>query len=186
MLTYTPCPLCVVLDLLTCIPYSPSHNVWEMDMGRFEQLMSKPLGPHGIDLTVLQPFRLENLRDSIKNNPYFWQGPYTKLAIEPATYIFTYRFFGNWSADADDGYLSRENYATFMGVEGEPGNYKYKQGHERIPENVSLPLQSSVVELKRVEESGLMLTCSRNENSGTSDLSTSTSPPSASTPSRGC
>jgi hypothetical protein len=114
-----------------------------MDMERFERLISKPLGPNGIDLSVIQPFRVENFHISVSTNPYFWQGPYSKIALEPAAYIFTYRFYGNWSEGSTDGYLSRESYATFMGVTGEPGNYKYTPGHERIPENVS-PLKIHV------------------------------------------
>ena len=60
------------------------------------------------------------------------------MAVNAAAHAFTYRFFGNWSAEnPGEGYLDLETLKSFEGVTGEPGSFQWEQGRERIPENVS-------------------------------------------------
>jgi hypothetical protein len=71
--------------------------------------MAMPLGPNGIDLIVLAPFRLERIKHSIANGRYF-TGPFFQLAINnPATYQFIYRYFANHTAETPERSLYRRN-----------------------------------------------------------------------------
>ncbi|KAH7026683.1 Chloroperoxidase [Microdochium trichocladiopsis] len=124
---------------------SPTRNdVWydndpaSIHIERFTSLYNRGLtkpGKGGIDLTVLTPHRQEWTRHSIANNPYYWNGPFTGLAVVTATHIFTYRFHANYTTGSLDGYLDGEALKLWEGVSGEPGNFKFTYGSERIPPN---------------------------------------------------
>jgi hypothetical protein len=107
-------------------------------MSQFEQLMAMPQGPNGIDLTVLVPFRLSRIHNSIATNGHYFAGPFTHIAINAATFFFTYRYFANHTVDHPEGYLDAETLKSFESVTGEKGSYKWTPGHERIPENVGI------------------------------------------------
>jgi hypothetical protein len=113
-------------------------NPVSLDLPIFEQLMAMPLGPNGYDLTVMHPFRGARFNDSVATNGHYFAGPFTHFAINTATYLFTYHFFANHSAEHPDGYLDAETLKSFEGVTGSPGNFKWSSGRERIPENVRL------------------------------------------------
>jgi hypothetical protein len=106
-------------------------------LGQFEQLLSMPLGPNGIDVSVLTAFRIDRVKHSIATNGHYFAGPLTFIALNPATYLFTYRFFANHTAGNLEGYLDAKTLMSFEGVTGEKGNYEWSPGQERIPENVS-------------------------------------------------
>lgn len=110
-------------------------DVDSVNIPHFQQLWDMPQGPQGYDLTVMHPFRSKRFYHSVANNPYFFNGPYTTLAVQTATYIFTFQFFANHSAEHPDGFLDGETLKSFESVVGEPGNFKYIPGHEKIPEN---------------------------------------------------
>lgn len=96
-----------------------------------------PLGPNGIDIPVLSAFRINRVRHSIATNGHYFAGPLTFFALNPATYLFTYRFFANHTAENPEGYLDAKTLMSFEGITGEKGNYKWSSGQEKIPENVS-------------------------------------------------
>ncbi|USP80352.1 uncharacterized protein yc1106_07626 [Curvularia clavata] len=106
-----------------------------LDMSQFEELMAMPKGPNGYDLTVMLPFRGSRFNNSIATNGRYFAGPFTHFAINTATYLFTYHFFRNHSAEFPDGYLSAETLKSFEGVTGEPGSFQWASGREKIPEN---------------------------------------------------
>ncbi|EOA83046.1 hypothetical protein ACJQWK_04537 [Exserohilum turcicum] len=132
---------------------SSSHNRFEVDgsptrsdlystgdpvslnLAYFDQLLSMPLGKNGIDIPVMTAFRLDRTRHSIATNGHYFSGPLQALALNPATYQFTYRFFANHTAENPEGYLDAKTLMSFQGVTGEKGNYKWAPGQERIPEN---------------------------------------------------
>ncbi|CAN9089997.1 unnamed protein product [Alternaria alternata] len=132
---------------------SASHNRFEVDgsptrsdlystgdpvslnLSYFEQLLSMPLGKNGIDPSVITQFRLDRTRHSIATNGHYFSGPLQALALNPATYQFTYRFFANHTAENPEGYLDAKTLMSFQGVTGEKGNYKWARGQEKIPEN---------------------------------------------------
>jgi hypothetical protein len=108
-----------------------------LNLAQFEQLVAMPKGPNGYDLTVMHQFRGARFNSSIATNGHFFTGPFTHLAVNAAAHLFTYRLFGNWSAEhPGEGYLDLETLKSFEGVTGEPGNFQWEQGRERIPENV--------------------------------------------------
>lgn len=88
-----------------------------------------------VTLDSLTKFRSFRFDTQIANNPYFFNGPFTGVAVQPAAYTFIYRFMANHSAENPIGLLSHENIATWFGVSGSSGQYTVKQGYERIPDN---------------------------------------------------
>jgi hypothetical protein len=107
-----------------------------LDLSQFEQLMAMPVGPNGYDLTVMHPFRGARFNNSVATNGHYFAGPFTHFALNTATYLFTYHFFANHSAEHPEGYLSGETLKSFEGVIGSAGSFKWSSGRERIPENV--------------------------------------------------
>ncbi|CAI6341405.1 unnamed protein product [Periconia digitata] len=115
--------------------YSTGDPV-SLNLEQFEQLAAMPQGPNGYDLTVMSKFRGASFNNSIATNGHFFTGPFTHLAVNAAAHAFTYRLFGNWSAEhPGEGYLDLETLKSFEGVTGEPGNFQWEHGRERIPEN---------------------------------------------------
>jgi hypothetical protein len=107
-----------------------------LDLSQFEQLMAMPVGPNGYDLTVMHPFRGARFNNSVATNGHYFAGPFTHFALNTATYLFTYHFFANHSAEHPEGYLSGETLKSFEGVTGSAGSFKWSPGREKIPENV--------------------------------------------------
>ena len=96
-----------------------------------------PLGPNGIDSDVMTAFRLKRVRHSIATNGHYFAGPLTFFALNPATYLFTYRLLANHTAENPEGYLDAETLMSFQGVtKNSAGKYEWAPGRERIPENV--------------------------------------------------
>lgn len=98
-------------------------------------MYSQPLGPNGYDLSSLTPFRASRFQQSINNNPYFFNGPFSGVLVQPAAYTFIYRFMSNKSAEYPEGYLDGEVLKSFFSVTGEAGNFQWTEGNERIPDN---------------------------------------------------
>lgn len=71
----------------------------------------------------------------IANNPYFFNGPFAGVAVQPAAYTFIFRYMANHSEADPTGKLTHEVVQSWFGVEGSNGNYNAVQGTERIPEN---------------------------------------------------
>jgi hypothetical protein len=94
-----------------------------------------PLGPNGYDLTVLTPFRASRFQQSIENNPYFFNGPFTGVLVQPAAFTFIYRFMSNKSEEYPEGYLDADVLKSFFAISGEPGSFQWNEGQERIPDN---------------------------------------------------
>lgn len=69
--------------------------------------------------------------------PYFFNGPFTGVLVQPAAYTFIYRFMSNKSAEHPQGVLNTEIMNSFFGVEEVDGKLSKigAFGHERIPEN---------------------------------------------------
>ncbi|PBP15399.1 Cloroperoxidase [Diplocarpon rosae] len=57
------------------------------------------------------------------------------VAVQPAAYTFIYRFMGNKSAQYPDGYLNSDVMKSFFSITGNPGNFKWTEGYEKIPDN---------------------------------------------------
>ena len=81
----------------------------------------------------LTSFRSQRFDTQIANNPYFFNGPFTGVVVQPAAYTFIYRFMANHSAEHPTGYLSYDVIKDWFGISGESGSYTAQQGWERIP-----------------------------------------------------
>lgn len=104
-------------------------NNYLLQMDQFKDMYSQPLGPNGYDLTTLTPFRAKRFQQSIDQNPYFFNGPFSGVLVQPAAYTFIYRFMGNKSAEYPEGYLDGEVLKSFFSVTGKtPDSFKYKAG----------------------------------------------------------
>ncbi|RDW74941.1 cloroperoxidase [Coleophoma cylindrospora] len=110
-------------------------NDYKLILDQFNDLYSQPLGPNGYDLTTLTPFRAKRFQQSIANNPYFFNGPFSGVAVQPAAYTFIYRFMSNKSAEYPEGYLNGDVLKSFFAISGSPGHFTWTEGHEQIPNN---------------------------------------------------
>jgi len=57
------------------------------------------------------------------------------VVVQPAAYTFIYRFMANKSEEHPQGKLNGDVLKSFFSITGEDGNFKYTEGHERIPDN---------------------------------------------------
>ena len=106
-------------------------------MSQFEELYN--LQPNAAtanyDLDVLLQFRKSRYQQSVSQNPYFFYGPFPGILVSQAAFTFIYRFMGNKSAEHPEGVLNQEVLKSFFAVTGEPGNFTYNPGYEKIPDN---------------------------------------------------
>lgn len=87
------------------------------------------------DLDVLNTFRAKRNAQSKANNPYYFYGPFSGIAVQPAAYTFIYRFMANKSAEHPEGLLDKATLKSFFAITGDDNNLQYTPGAERIPEN---------------------------------------------------
>lgn len=87
-------------------------------------------------LDILTEHRSRLFDESVAKNPYFFNGPFTGVLVQPAAYSFIYRFMSNKSAEHPDGKLTTDVMNSFFGVHKQKdGSLKKIPGSERIPEN---------------------------------------------------
>ena len=114
-------------------------NDYLLQLPQFEALYAKqsnvPDAQANYDLDILTAFRAERFQQSIDQNPYFFNGPFSGVAVQPAAYTFIYRFMANKSAEHPDGVLNKDILKSFFSITGDEGSFKYTPGYERIPEN---------------------------------------------------
>lgn len=79
-------------------------------------MYAQPLGPNDYDLTSLTPFRAKRFQQSIGNNQYFFNGPFTGVFVQLAAYNFIYRFMSNKLAEYPDGYHDGEVLRSFFSM----------------------------------------------------------------------
>ncbi|KJK64499.1 Peroxidase family 2 [Aspergillus parasiticus SU-1] len=70
-----------------------------------------------------------------QSNPEFYYGPVTGLIARNAGYLFPARLSRIYSQVNPEGVLTKEIVRIFFAIYGEEGNFTYRQGWERIPEN---------------------------------------------------
>ncbi|KAJ4364575.1 hypothetical protein N0V83_009171 [Neocucurbitaria cava] len=111
-----------------------SGNDYMTVTSQFQELIDYSPGGQ-VTLDSLTSFRSHRFDTQIANNPYFFNGPFSGVLVQPAAYTFIYRFMANHSAENPTGLLSYDVIQSWFGVQGSDGNYKAVQGTERIPEN---------------------------------------------------
>lgn len=112
-------------------------NDYKVIISQFQQMfdLQPDAATANYDLSVLTPFRAARFQQSIQNNPYFFNGPFSGVLVQPAAYTFIYRFMGNKSAEYPEGVLNQEVLKSFFSITGESGNFVWTEGHEKIPDN---------------------------------------------------
>jgi hypothetical protein len=91
--------------------------------------------PSSTQYDNLLDFRVSRFNDSLTTNGYFFFGPFAGILVAPAGFSFPVRMMANHSDEFPTGMLSKENLKSFFAITGESGNFKYNEGHERIPDN---------------------------------------------------
>ncbi|CAH0392774.1 unnamed protein product [Bemisia tabaci] len=88
----------------------------------------------GYDINVFFDHYKARRNNSIFTNPFYFSCPFNLIATAGA-YSFSPRLMANHSAEHPDGRLYGEVLKSFFAVSGAEGDFKYKEGHERIPDN---------------------------------------------------
>ncbi|KAF7888589.1 uncharacterized protein EAF02_003130 [Botrytis sinoallii] len=83
----------------------------------------------------LLDFRIDRFNNSITTNPYFFSSLFAGVLVSPAGYNFPVRMMSNKSAEFPEGSLTKKDLMSFFAITGESGNFQYKVGNERIPDN---------------------------------------------------
>lgn len=110
-----------------------SGNDYKTVGEQFQQMIDA--SPGSVTIDSLTSFRSSRFDTQVANNPYFFNGPFSGVLVQPAAYTFIFRFMANHSAEYPIGYLSHEVVQSWFGIQGSSGNYTAVQGTERIPEN---------------------------------------------------
>ena len=105
------------------------------------------------NLDVLIQHRQFTFDDSLNKNPYFFQAPFSGLAVANAAHTFIREYLlyhytsyqthtdiaalmSNHSAEYPDGILDKETLKSFFAItEASDGTLSWKPGYERIPDN---------------------------------------------------
>ena len=90
---------------------------------------------NSIDLDVLTDYRVTRFNESINNNPYFFNAPFSGVIASAAAWSFIYRFMANKSAENPEGLLTGDVLQSFYSVTGDYPDFTYTPGHEAIPDN---------------------------------------------------
>lgn len=109
-------------------------NNYKTVPSQFQQLIDASPGGE-VTLDSLTAFRSDRFDTQIRNNPEFFNGPFTGVLVQPAAYTFIYRFMANHSKEFPAGRLDYSTIKSWFGITGESGSYKATQGGERIPDN---------------------------------------------------
>merc|ERR1711915_754755 len=111
-----------------------SGNNYKTQADQFQELIDASPGGF-VTMESLTSFRAQRFNTQKETNPYFFNGPFTGVLVQPAAYTFIYRFMANHSEEAPAGELSYDVIKSWFAIDGESGSYTANQGHERIPEN---------------------------------------------------
>ena len=128
------------------------------EMPRWEHLYSM-LGEDGLTHDKAAAQAYYTAQYSVQNNPYYFSEPFSGL-VAPDAHNFVVHLMSNHSAENTGGYLDGENLKSFFAVTGEPGNFVYHKGMERVPYNwykrpSSQPLDTVDTNLDTVINNGM-------------------------------
>ncbi|KAL9082865.1 MAG: hypothetical protein Q9165_008750 [Trypethelium subeluteriae] len=110
-------------------------NDYLVQLSQFQALYDLGKADDNYDLQLLTDYRATRFQESIDNNPYFFNAPFSGVAAQPAAWSFIYRFMANKSAEYPEGRLTGDVLKSFYSITGEDGNFTYTPGYERIPDN---------------------------------------------------
>ncbi|KAJ5595735.1 hypothetical protein N7450_002193 [Penicillium hetheringtonii] len=100
------------------------------------------------DMDLMAKRAKDRFHETIETNPNFYYGPVTGLIARNAGYIFPGRLFRNHSRENPEGVLTKAHIRNFFAIYGEEGNFTYREGWERIPENwFKTPVDYGLIQL---------------------------------------
>ena len=116
--------------------FTSSGNDYKVQLSQFTALYELGQQNGGsVDLGVLTSYRATRFQESVSNNPYFFNAPFSGVVASPAAWSFIYRFMANKSAEYPEGLLDGETLKSFYSVTGDCPNFQYTPGNEKIPDN---------------------------------------------------
>lgn len=74
-------------------------NSWLLQMPQFQAMYKLGQPADNYDLQLLTEYRYTRFQDSVKNNPYFFNAPFSGVLVQPGAAAFIYRFMANNSAE---------------------------------------------------------------------------------------
>jgi hypothetical protein len=112
-------------------------NDYELQVSQFQTLfdLQPDAATANYDLSVLAQERVITFERSVAENPHFWYGPFTGMAVSQAAHTFIYRFMSNKSEEYPEGLLNQDVLKSFFAITGESGSFVHNPGMEEIPEN---------------------------------------------------
>lgn len=135
----------VVSSLLLGEPQglSGSHNKYEGDVSpmrgdlyqygndylvqvkQFQEFYDLGKADDNYDLDTLTAYRVTRFQESVSENPYFFNAPFSGIIASPAAWSFVYRFMANKSAEYPEGRLDGAVLKSFYSITGDDGNFQY-------------------------------------------------------------
>jgi hypothetical protein len=109
-------------------------NNYKTVAAQFQELIDYSPGGQ-VTMESLTAFRAHRFDTQVANNPYFFNGPFTGVLVQPAAYTFIYRFMANHSAENPAGLLNYDVIESWFGITKSGSKYTAQQGAERIPDN---------------------------------------------------
>lgn len=111
-------------------------NDYLLQLSQFKALYELGAADDNYDLDLLTAYRYTRFNESINNNPYFFNAPFSGVIAQPAAWSFIYRFMANKSEEYPEGQLNGEVLKSFFAITGDTEDeFVYTPGYERIPEN---------------------------------------------------
>lgn len=112
-------------------------NAYLTKVNQFQQMINTQpnSATANYNIQVLTDFRSTRFDHQKATNPYFFNGPFSGVLVQPAAYTFIYRFMANHSLTDPIGVLNQDVLKSWFAISGDSGSYSVKQGWERIPAN---------------------------------------------------
>jgi len=110
-------------------------NGYKVQLKQFKELYELGMADDNYDLTLLTKYRAERFQQSLSENPYFFNAPFSGIIASPAAWSFVYRFMANKSEEYPQGQLNGEVLKSFYSITGDYPDFTYTEGHEKIPDN---------------------------------------------------
>ncbi|KAK4501880.1 hypothetical protein PRZ48_007689 [Zasmidium cellare] len=118
-----------------------------MNVDKFKDFYAIADSEGVISMDALGGYAAKRFNDSVATNKDFYFGPFTGMIARNAGFLFVGRLFANYSTEHPEGLLTQDILKSFFAVSGEPSNFTYQKGWERIPENLyKTPVDWTVVQ----------------------------------------
>lgn len=101
-------------------------NAYKLQLKQFTELYKLGMAADNYDLELLTNYRVTRFKQSVAENPYFFNAPFSGVIASPAAWSFIYRFMANKSEEYPAGQLNGNVLKTFYAVTGDYPNFEYQ------------------------------------------------------------